>query len=1300
MGDRASKRFRPGTDGLEIRLVPASFLVTTTASDGPGSLRKAILSANELGGPDTISFSIPGQGLQLISATSGLPAITDPLTIDGYTQPGSRPNGVVGGFDGAVRVVVVGGGSTEQGTGFDVVTGQTMIRGLAIVGFKVGVRFTAGVGNSVVGNTIGVAVSGGGFLQGNGIGVLVQGTTGVSIGGDVAGDANIIAGNDQGVVLRNANSIPVRGNIIGSVGNSVVGLVGNGVGVLIEGGQGDLIEKNVIAANNGHGVIIDGSSAPATGHRVWGNLIGTDHSGTQALGNQGEGVYLRGEARANLIGGALVGQGNIIIDNLSGGVRIEGDLAAGNSIQGNSIGVDGGSSPRGNGLRGVTLAGNASNNLIGGTNLAEANTIAFNQGPGVIVQSGVGNAILGNRIYDNFGLGIDLRGDGPSANPDGDPPTGPNRMRKYPVLTQAFTSQTNLLIRGGLDLLNGATARVEFYASPQSDPSGYGEGRQFLGARTVVGNASGSAVLDLTLPAQIPVGWVVTATATSSTNDTSEFSPVLTVQPLPSTDLSVSVTNLTGTLDVGQDAEYEIVVRDLGPFLATGVIVDVALPANAQLVQATSDQGSFVTIAGGVRFQLGTLDVGASIKARLKATLTIPGNNTLTATALSDRVDLNPADNQASVSIAVRDRPGRLGFATEKVTVDERAGVVVVAVTRTLGTLGKVSVNFATLDGTAKSGSDFQAQSGVLSFANGETSKTIQVPIVTDALAEGRETFQLVLSGPGGGASLVEPSATTVEIQDTPGKISFASATFAAREGEDALIVVQRIGGAGGSLVVNLTALGGTATPGLDLELVDRQLVFADGQSSAMVIRIPLMLDPILEGNETLNLALGQPSDPGIIGALAQARLTIEEPVGAFRFETSILRLDPGGDRVDLTIRRIDGAGGEASVLARTIDGTALSGRDYQPVESLVTFANGESIKTLSIEISPNRAGPKLKTFQVQLESPTSGALLGAPALTSVVLEHPIAPVSDFDGDGRGDVSVFRPSSAQWFILGSSGGPASRLFGAANLDQPISADYDGDGQADLAVYRPSTAQWFILQSRDGPKVVAFGAPKLDVPVPMDYDGDGKTDIAVYRASTAQWFILRSHDGPIALGFGAANLDQPVPADYDGDGKADIAVFRPTTAQWFVLGSQAGPSLTAFGGVNLDRPVPADYDGDGKADLAVYRPSTAQWLILQSNDGPRVQTFGAVNLDVPVPDDYDGDGKVDLGVFRPSTAQWFLARSSAGPTVQLFGATKTDVPANLPFSYRPKAGQSPTVNFDQVPPTPPPTPKPRPRAGKK
>ncbi len=271
---------------------------------------------------------------------------------------------------------------------------------------------------------------------------------------------------------------------------------------------------------------------------------------------------------------------------------------------------------------------------------------------------------------------------------------------------------------------------------------------------------------------------------------------------------------------------------------------------------------------------------------------------------------------------------------------------------------------------------------------------------------------------------------------------------------------------------------------------------------------------------------------------------------------------------------------------------------------------------------------------------------------------------ADFDGDGRTDLSIFRPSEGNWYLNRSTAGFSVVKWGTSS-DVLTPGDFDGDGKADTAVFRASntvgTPDFLILNSMTNTvSGVEWGVPN-DVPVVADYDNDGKVDAAVYRPSTGTWFVLNSNGGTSTTQYGLAG-DIPVVGDFIGDNGSDLNVYRNGT--WYTRLSGGGSAIRTFG-VAGDKLVPADYDGDNNDDLAVFRQSEGRWYIYNSSNGTITSILWGLSTDTPVPGDYDGDGKDDIAVYRNGT--WYVNASTSGSSVSNFGSM-SDTP--LPARYIP------------------------------
>jgi hypothetical protein len=315
--------------------------------------------------------------------------------------------------------------------------------------------------------------------------------------------------------------------------------------------------------------------------------------------------------------------------------------------------------------------------------------------------------------------------------------------------------------------------------------------------------------------------------------------------------------------------------------------------------------------------------------------------------------------------------------------------------------------------------------------------------------------------------------------------------------------------------------------------------------------------------------------------------------------------------------------GGRYDVTVSLGDVSGLSPGWHQGTVTFDTVPNSDWIR-----INANYFKP------APLPTPSPTAILTPSPTTPPTPVYVILESGDYDGDGRSEIAVFRPSSGLWAVRN-----LGRVYFGRQGDIPVSGDYDGDGITDVAVFRPGSGLWAV---KDITRFYFGGIG--DIPAPGDYGGTGSTSAGVFQSASGVWVVRDL----TRVYFGQAG-DLPVPGDYSGDGVKELAIFRPATGLWAVKGL----TRSYFGRCG-DTPVPGVYGwyGPGKnaspvrAIIAVYRPSSGLWTIM----GSERYYFGR-DGDSPVIGDFTGNSLDDTAVFRPSSGLWAIR----GVTRAYFGS---------------------------------------------
>jgi hypothetical protein len=782
------------------------------------------------------------------------------------------------------------------------------------------------IGNKIQGNRLGGVpdpAGGGAFGAGNfGAGVEIVSASTNLVGGTGNGQYNYITGNATYGVDISAGSTGnlVQGNQFGMF-ECNCNIFGNALGgVRIAGSSNNTIggtqpgARNFITEGEGEGAIVieDGSA----GNTVAGNYVGLNPDGNVLKQVYAHGVVIR-RASGNLLGGTTPAARNVIGGFAKGGVLVEGPDAFGNKIQGNYIGTDKDGHPgTPNAPAGTTNTGGgvrilgAFDTLVGGTEPGAANLIAGNGAAGVIVETGLGNSVLGNSIHSNGQEPIDLYPIFVNQNDALDADLGVNGHQNHPLITSAKIASLTLQVSAVLDSAPERDYRVEFFVNKRCGTEGAndGDGQTYVGSAQAATDAAGHAALSFAVLNPLAGGFV-TATATDPDGNTSEFAPCVPVGP--------------------------------------------------------SSPGQF-------QFQ-------------------------------------------------------RFGFVSK-----ETDGAATVVVTRLGGNFGPATVDYTTEDipnqSASKAGQDYTKTSGKLAFADGEVYKTFTVPLDADGPGEGDEGFIIKLSNPSKGAALgpiAEGFVTVYDHNPSNPALTFSEAVVTEGDsGTKQAVVHVEVEPHANTVVISYQTADGTAKAGEDYDAIalgSQALTFAPGENQKDIL-INVHGDAVLEEDEVFILKIYQ-----IIGGHAFADfgnnhrhvfiLNDEAVPTSFAFEAASLSTVENAGSATFNVKRTGPSAGAVSVNYATADGTAKAISDYVAASGTLHFADGETTKSVTVQLTDDTTYEGLEAFELKLNDPSAGATLGAPSAATINVANDdsapslsVADTSVVEGNANTTDAVFNVS--------------------------------------------------------------------------------------------------------------------------------------------------------------------------------------------------------------------------------------------------------------------------------------------------
>ncbi|MGE3706086.1 MAG: Calx-beta domain-containing protein, partial [Vicinamibacterales bacterium] len=372
---------------------------------------------------------------------------------------------------------------------------------------------------------------------------------------------------------------------------------------------------------------------------------------------------------------------------------------------------------------------------------------------------------------------------------------------------------------------------------------------------------------------------------------------------------------------------------------------------------------------------------------------------TITLSAPTGGAVLGPT---STASVTIVDDESTVGFSPATLTVSEAGPNGTLTLTRTGSNATAASVAWTTVAGTAAAGADFTQSSGTVSWAAGDGSpKTITVgptsaaapyiAVVNDATIEGPETFTVTLSSPTGGAILGTATATVTLDSDDRG-ITMTSPTQAVSESAGSVAVsVTRSGASTGAVSVNYATANGTALAGTHYTATSGTLNWADGDTAAKTITVPVIDDGAVNTARTFSVGLSG-AVGATLGSPSATTVTIADDDNTLQFTSATATVAEGTPSLVLTVSRVGGTAGAASVNWSTADGTALAGADFgasgnpAQVSGTLNWAAGDAAsKTITIPILDDAVVESAESFTVNLAGP-AGATIGTLATATVTV--------------------------------------------------------------------------------------------------------------------------------------------------------------------------------------------------------------------------------------------------------------------------------------------------------------------------